>query len=157
MQQFGQNTGRTPFNPPLPPMATFTATKRPRPQFRNLRFPQLLTYRLPLPGVVSIMHRISGAVLFLVLPLLLWLFDLSLTSELSFERLRGIAANFFFKLLLVLLIWAFFHHLVAGIRYLLLDLHLGIDLKSARATAIAVYAVSLPLTFIAALKVFGVI
>ena len=137
-------------------MSSFTAEKQPRPKFRNINFPLLLTYRLPLPGVVSIMHRISGAALFLMLPLLLWLFDLSLMSEISFERLRGITANVFFKLLLVLLIWGFFHHLVAGIRYLLLDLHLGIDLKSARASAIAVYAISLPLSFIAALKVFGV-
>lgn len=137
-------------------MSSFTAEKQPRPKFRNINFPLLFTYRLPLPGVVSIMHRVSGAALFLMLPLLLWLFDLSLTSEISFERLRGISANVFFKLLLVLLIWGFMHHLVAGIRYLLLDLHLGIDLKSARASAIAVYAVSLPLAFIAALKVFGV-
>ena len=138
-------------------MSSFTVEKQPRPRFRNLNFPLLLTYRLPLPGVVSIMHRISGAALFLMLPLLLWLFDLSLMSELSFERLRAIVSNVFFKLVLVLLIWAFFHHMVAGIRYLLLDLHIGIDLRSARASSIAVYAVSLPLTFIAALKVFGVI
>ena len=137
-------------------MSSFTAEKQPRPKFRNINFPLLLTYRLPLPGVVSIMHRISGAALFLMLPLLLWMLDLSLMSEISFERLRGITANIFFKLLLILLIWAFIHHLVAGIRYLLLDLHLGIDLKSARASAIAVYAISLPLTFVAALKVFGV-
>lgn len=137
-------------------MSSFTAEKQPRPRFRNLNFPLLLTYRLPLPGVVSIMHRISGAALFFMLPLLLWLFDLSLLSEPSFERLRGIGANFFFKLLLVLLIWGFLHHLVAGIRYLLLDLHIGIDLKSARASAFAVYAISLPLAFLAALKVFGV-
>ena len=138
-------------------MSSFTVEKQPRPRFRNLNFPLLLTYRLPLPGLVSIMHRISGAALFLMLPLLLWLFDLSLMSELSFERLRAIVSNVFFKLLLVLLIWAFFHHLVAGIRYLLLDLHIGIDLRSARVSSIAVYAVSLPLTFIAALKVFGAI
>ena len=137
-------------------MSSFTAEKPPRPKFRNLNFPLLLTYRLPLPGLVSIMHRISGAALFLMLPLLLWLFDLSLLSEPSFERLRGISANFFFKLLLVLLIWGFLHHLVAGIRYLVLDLHIGIDLMSARASALAVYAVSLPLAFLAALKVFGV-
>lgn len=137
-------------------MSSFTAEKQPRPKFRNLNLPLLLTYRLPFPGLVSIMHRISGAVLFLMLPLLLWLFDLSLASELSFERLRSIASNWWFKLLLVFLVWGFFHHLVAGIRYLLLDLHIGIDLKSARASAIAVYAVSLPLALIAALKIFGV-
>ncbi|HZA95530.1 MAG TPA: succinate dehydrogenase, cytochrome b556 subunit, partial [Burkholderiaceae bacterium] len=94
-------------------MSSFTAEKQPRPKFRNLNFPLLLSYRLPLPGVVSIMHRMSGAALFLMLPLLLWLFDLSLTSELSFERLRGITSNFFFKLLLGFLVWGFFHHLVA--------------------------------------------
>ena len=114
-------------------MSSFTAEKQPRPQFRNLNLPLLLTYRLPLPGLVSIMHRISGAALFLALPLLLWVFDLSLMSELSFERLRGIASNFFFKLLLIFLIWGFFHHWFAGIRYLLLDLHIGIDLKAAGA------------------------
>ncbi|MDQ3187952.1 MAG: succinate dehydrogenase, cytochrome b556 subunit [Pseudomonadota bacterium] len=138
-------------------MTTFTATKRPRPQFRNLNFPLLLTYRLPLAGWVSIMHRISGAMLFLALPLLLWMLDLSLISELSFERLRGMASGFFVKLVLLILIWGFFHHLIAGVRYLLLDLHIGIDLKSSRASAMAVYAVSLPLTLIAALRLFGAI
>jgi len=138
-------------------MNTFTATKRPRRQFRNLNFPLLLTYRLPVAGLVSIMHRISGALLFLALPFLLWLFDLSLTSEDSFERLRALGSNFLIKVVLLVLIWALFHHLVAGIRYLLLDLHIGLDLKASRASAIAVYAVSLPLTFLAALKLFGVI
>jgi succinate dehydrogenase / fumarate reductase cytochrome b subunit len=138
-------------------MNSFTAEKHPRPQFRNLNFPLLVTYRLPMAGLVSIMHRISGAALFLALPFLLWLFDLSLMSELSFERLRGVASNVFVKLVLLFLIWAFFHHLVAGIRYLMLDLHIGIDLKASRASAIAVFAVSLPLTFVAALKLFGVI
>lgn len=136
-------------------MTTFTTEKLPRPRFRNLDLPLLLTYRLPMAGLVSIMHRISGAVLFLTLPLLLWMLDLSLISELSFERLRGLASNFFVKILLLFLIWAFFHHLIAGIRYLLLDLHIGVDLKTSRTSAIVVYAVSLPLTFIAALKLFG--
>ncbi|MBC8120199.1 MAG: succinate dehydrogenase, cytochrome b556 subunit [Burkholderiaceae bacterium] len=138
-------------------MNTFTATKRPRRQFRNLNFPLLLTYRLPMAGLVSIMHRISGALLFLALPLLLWLFDLSVTSEISFERLRAFGSNFLVRIVLLVLIWAFLHHLVAGIRYLMLDLHVGLDLKTSRASAIAVYAVSLPLTLLAALKLFGVI
>ena len=87
-------------------MSSFTAEKQPRPQFRNLNLPLLLTYRLPLPGLVSIMHRISGAALFLALPVLLWMFDLSLTSEL---QLRTAAlhspAIFSSRLLLVFLIW----------------------------------------------------
>ncbi len=134
----------------------FTATKLPRRQFRNLNFPLLLTYRLPMAGLVSIMNRISGAAMFLALPFLLWLFDLSLISELSFERLRQLASNVFVKLLLLFLIWSFLHHSIAGIRYLALDLHIGLNLQRSRVTAIAVYAVSLPLTFIAALKLFGV-
>ncbi|MGH6610613.1 MAG: succinate dehydrogenase, cytochrome b556 subunit [Burkholderiaceae bacterium] len=139
------------------PLSTVTtAAQRPRRrQFRNLKFPLLLTYRLPMAGLVSIMHRISGAVLFLALPFLLWLFDLSLISELSFERLRAVGSNLFVKLVLLLLIWSFFHHLIAGIRYLTLDLHIGLDLKRSRASAIAVYVVSLPLTLIAALWLFG--
>jgi len=137
-------------------MTSFTIEKKPRPRFRNLNFPLLLTYRLPPAGVVSIMHRISGAALFLALPFLLWLLDLSLMSELSFERLRELASGWFVKLVLLFLIWAFFHHLVAGIRYLLLDLHIGIDRKSSRTSATMVYAISLPLTLLAALKLFGV-
>ena len=137
-------------------MNTFTATKRPRRQFRNLNFPLLLTYRLPMAGLVSIMHRISGALLFLALPLLLWLFDLSLISEGGFERLRAFGSNFLVKLVLLVLIWALFHHLVAGIRYLMLDLHVGLTGKLG-SSAIAVYAISLPLTLLAALKLFGVI
>lgn len=137
------------------PTPTFTTAKAPRRQFRNLNFPLLLTYRLPMAGKVSIMHRVSGALLFLALPFLLWLFDLSLISELSFERLRGVASNIFVKLVLLVLIWSFLHHLIAGIRYLLLDLHIGLDLKRSRTSAIAVYAISLPLTIVAALKLFG--
>ena len=102
------------------------------------------------------LFQAAGAALFLALPVLLWLFDLSLISELSFERLRGIGSNFFVKLVLLFLIWSFFHHLIAGIRYLALDLHLGVSLQQSRRTAMAVYGVSLPLTAIAALKLFGV-
>ena len=138
------------------PTSTFTATKAPRRQFRNLQLPLLLTYRYPMAVQVSLLHRISGAAMFLALPFLLWLFDLSLTSELSFERLRQLGSNILVKLVLLILIWSFFHHLVAGIRYLVIDLHYGADRQSARASALAVYAISLPLTLIAALKLFGV-
>ena len=128
---------------------------RSRPQFRNIHVAQIVQYRLPPAGIVSILHRISGAVLFLLLPFLLWLFDLSLISELSFIRLREVGANWFVKLVLVGLIWAFLHHLAAGIRYLVLDLHIGLDKGPSRSSALAVFAVSLPLAAIAALKVFG--
>jgi succinate dehydrogenase / fumarate reductase cytochrome b subunit len=129
---------------------------RTRPQFRNIHVSQIVTYRLPPAGVVSILHRISGAALFLFLPLLLWLFDLSLISELSFARLRDFAGHWLVKLVLLGLIWAFLHHLVAGIRYLVLDLHVGLDKASSRNSAITVFAISLPLTLVAGLRLFGV-
>jgi len=129
---------------------------RRRPQYRNIHVSQILTYRLPAAGVVSILHRISGAALFLCLPLLLWLFDLSLISELSFGRLREFAGHWLVKLVLLGLIWAFLHHLVAGIRYLVLDLHVGLEKAASRASAISVFAISLPLTLIAGLRLFGV-
>lgn len=132
------------------------ATRKSRPEFRNIHVTQLFLYRLPPAGIASVLHRISGAALFLALPFLLWLLDLSLTSEISFERLRGIAAGLFVKLILLGLIWAFLHHLFAGIRFLLLDLHLGLDLAPSRASALAVFAISVLLTILAGLRLFGV-
>lgn len=136
---------------------THVPAARNRPQFRNIHVTQIVQYRLPPSGWVSILHRVSGAALFLLLPLLLWLFDLSLMSELSFARLQEAASHWFVKLVLLGAIWAFLHHLVAGVRYLLLDLQVGIDKGAARKSAIAVLAISLPLTLLAALPLFGVI
>ncbi len=127
-----------------------------RPEFRNIHVTQLLQYKLPPPGLVSIMHRISGAALFLLLPFLLWLFDLSLTSEISYARMAEVGSNALVKLVLVGLAWAYLHHLIAGVRYLMLDLHVGLDKPVARTSALAVYWISLPLTLIAALRIFGV-
>ena len=127
-----------------------------RPEFRNIHVSQLFQYKLPPPGLVSIMHRISGAALFLLLPFILWLFELSLTSEISYSRLVEVASNALVKIVLVGLAWAYLHHLIAGVRYLMLDLHIGLDKPVARTSALAVYWISLPLTLIAALKIFGV-
>lgn len=131
------------------------APRKNRPEFRNIHVTQIVRYRMPPPALVSILHRISGAALFLALPLLLWLFDLSLISETSYERLAAIASNWLVKLVLLALIWAFLHHLVAGIRYLVLDMLVGLEREQARKNALAVFAVSLPLTVLAALKLFG--
>lgn len=133
-----------------------SSSSRPRPEYRNIHITQLLGYRLPLPGFVSIMHRISGALLFLALPALLWLFELSLLSEISFARLTGVASHWLVKLSFVVLAWAFLHHLAAGVRYLLLDMDIGVEKAAARASAALVYGISLPLTLVAALFIFGV-
>jgi succinate dehydrogenase / fumarate reductase, cytochrome b subunit len=137
-------------------MSLPSITGKTRPEFRNIHVTQILQYKLPPPGMVSILHRASGAALFFALPLILWLFDLSLMSELSFERLIEIGSHWFVKLVLLGLIWAFLHHLVAGLRYLMLDLHMGVDKPAARTSALAVFWISLPLTLLTALKLFGV-
>lgn len=126
-----------------------------RPEIRNIHVSQILAYRLPPSGMVSIMHRISGALLFLLLPVLLRLFDLSLASELSFGRLAALVSPWWVKALLLVPAWAFLHHLIAGIRYLLLDLHIGVEKAAAAKSALWVYFISLPLTLVAALKLFG--
>ena len=127
-----------------------------RPQYRNISVAQLMQYRLPLAGIVSILHRVSGALLFLVgLPFVLYLFDQSITSEISFENYRAIASHWFAKLVLLMLIWAYLHHFCAGIRYLALDLDLGVEKEQAKTSAAVVAGVSLALTFVVALKLFG--
>jgi len=124
---------------------------------RNISIGDLARYKLPVPGVLSILHRISGALMFLVLPLLLWLFDLSLRSELGFGHLRSLAANALVRLVLVGLAWALLHHLCAGVRYLTLDLDLGVERQAARRSAWIAFAVSGLLSAWAALAIFGVL
>ncbi|MFM6978935.1 MAG: succinate dehydrogenase, cytochrome b556 subunit [Methylophilaceae bacterium] len=98
----------------------------------------LLTIRLPVPALVSIMHRVSGALLFLSLPLWLLLFWLTVSSEQSYQLAQVFLHSLLVKLLLVLLAWAFFHHACAGIRHLALDAHLGLRLRYARASSMMV-------------------
>lgn len=104
--------------------------------------------RLPLPGIVSILHRVSGAGLFLLLPFLLFLLDRSLGSPQTFETFSAVVGHPLVKLLLLGLLWAYLHHFCAGIRFLLLDLHKGIDLQSARMSSKIVLGVSIALTVI---------
>jgi len=130
--------------------------KKERREFRNIHITELPNYRLPPAGWVSILHRVSGAGLFLMLPFLLYLFQLSVTSESSFEYFKGILQNPLVKLLLLGLIWAYMQHFVAGVRHLFMDVHLAIEKDSSRQSAIAVLAISLILTALAGLKLFGV-
>ena len=127
-----------------------TAKQRPK-------FLELSQIRLPIAGFVSILHRISGAGLFLLLPWLIYLFELSVMSPESHARFQAYVAHPLVKLILFGLVWAFLHHFCAGIRFLLLDLHVGIEKQQSQASAKAVLAVSLGLTLIAAIKFLGVI
>ena len=135
-----------------------TAAK-PRPQFRNIGLARVaFSYRLPLAGKLSILHRICGILLFLCLPLVIVpLFAASVAAPQSFAWIASIATNPIVKLVFLVLVWGYLHHFCAGIRYLLLDLHIGIDKLSAKKSAGVVFGVSLALTLVFGLKLFGVL
>ena len=114
---------------------------RPRPKYLNL-----IQIRLPVPGMVSILHRVSGAALFLMLPFLLSLFELSLDSAQTFARFKAVFSHWGIKLIVLGLAWAYLHHLCAGVRHLALDLDYGTELAAARASSWAVLAISIALT-----------
>lgn len=129
--------------------------KKERPEFRNIHITELRNYRLPLAGLVSILHRISGAGLFLFLPFLLYLFQKSVQSEMTFDHFKGILEHPLVKLVLLGLIWAYMQHFCAGVRHLFMDVHVAIEKESSRQSAVIVLAVSLTLTALAGLKLFG--
>ena len=123
---------------------------KPRPVYLDL-----LAIRQPLSAVVSILHRISGALLFLVgIPVLLWGVQASLESPETFARYQAIAAHPLSKLVGLALAWAFIHHLLAGVRHLVLDLHVGIDLESARRSSVIVFVLALLLTLVVAVRLW---
>jgi succinate dehydrogenase / fumarate reductase, cytochrome b subunit len=130
------------------PMSEVTA-KKPRPKFLALN-----EIRLPLPGIVSILHRVSGAGLFLFLPVLLYLFGASLGSEETFATYKAVVSNPLVKLILFGLLWAYLHHFCAGIRFLLLDMHKGLELECARKSSRIVLIVSIVLTVLIGVKLW---
>ncbi|MFZ6799982.1 succinate dehydrogenase, cytochrome b556 subunit [Undibacterium sp. Di24W] len=125
-------------------------------RFGVMRLTDALGYRLPLAGFVSILHRASGILMFGLLPFVLYLLEQSLQSEVSFAMLHIFASSIFVKLVLLALVWAYLHHFTAGIRHLLMDFHYGLDKDSGRRSAVAVLSISLSLTGLIALKLFGV-
>jgi succinate dehydrogenase / fumarate reductase, cytochrome b subunit len=122
---------------------------RKRPKYLNL-----FEIKLPLPGWVSILHRVSGAGLFLMLPLLIWLLGLSLGSPESYATFQAITGFWLVKLILLGLLWAYLHHFCMGIRILLLDMHIGIEKAQAFKSSIVVLVVSLTLTAILGAKLW---
>jgi len=122
------------------------AARKPRPKYLSLRA-LLLEIRLPLPGWISILHRISGALL--VFPFaawLLYLLDASLLSAAHFEKVKGYLGLPLVKIGMLVFIWAWCHHFCAGIRFLLLDINRGIELRQARFSSYMVFLISLALT-----------
>ncbi len=135
-----------------------------RPRYTNLNvFKDLTSYRLPVAGIVSILHRISGLLLFILLPFVVWLFDTSLTSEISFEVFRsafvagiGLVPAWLVKLVVLGLIWGYLHHFCAGVRHLWMDATHSVSKEQGRSSAIGVLVVSVALTLALGAKLFGV-
>ena len=127
--------------------------KKERPEFRNIHITELSNYRMPPSAIVSILHRVSGAGMFLMLPFLL---QLSLLSESTFMQFKGVLDHVLVKILVLGLSWAYLHHFCAGIRHLFMDNHVALDKDGSRMTAKGVLIVSLLLTVAVGLKLFGV-
>ncbi len=104
-----------------------------RPVYLNL-----LKIRLPITGVVSIAHRISGLLLFLAIPFSIYMVDLTLESETGFEQGMRLLGQPVVQVILIVLVWSFVHHLLAGIRYLALDFDLGVEKTSSKMSAMIV-------------------
>ena len=121
-----------------------------RPVYLDLR-----RIHLPLPGWVSILHRVSGALLFLALPLSVWALSMSLADEAVFQRFADGMAHPLARLVLLGLIWAFAHHLLAGVRHLAMDADWGVDLKHARQSSLIVLFGGGLVTLLAAWRLFA--
>jgi succinate dehydrogenase / fumarate reductase cytochrome b subunit len=142
-----------------------TVAQKQRPEFRNINaLRDLPTYRLPAPGWVSILHRVSGILMFLLLPFIIWMFDTSVSSEYSFARFRsaftaglGFVPGWFVKLVALSLIWAYLHHFIAGVRHVWMDIsHKAVSKEFGSLSAKVTLVLSLVLTVVLGLKLFGV-
>jgi len=146
-------------------MTELASKQRPkRPEFRNINaLSDLPTYRLPPAGWVSILHRISGFIMFLLMPFIIWMFDTSISSEISFEKFKAAfnigmlgLPGFIWKLAALALIWAYLHHFIAGLRHLWMDVsHAAVSKEFGKSSAIFVLAISVGLTLVLGAKLFG--
>jgi succinate dehydrogenase / fumarate reductase cytochrome b subunit len=137
----------------------------PRPRARpgaNMRLIEALQYRLPLAGVVSILHRVSGMLMFFLLPFIVWMFDSSVTSEISYDSFTsafvagiGFVPGVVIKLVALSLIWAYLHHAVAGIRHLWMDATHSVSKQQGHSSAVATFVISIALTLALGAKLFG--
>ena len=140
------------------------STRPPRREFRNINaFTDLTTYRLPPAGIVSILHRVSGAMMFLLLPFIIWMFDSSVSSEISFAKFKaafnsglGFLPGWFLKLVALALIWAYLHHFIAGLRHLWMDVsHAAVSKEFGHSSALVTLGLSVLLTLALGAKLFG--
>lgn len=141
-------------------MADTSQTQK-RPVYRNIHVSQLASYRLPPAGIVSILHRVSGVLMFVLLPFVIWLLDVSLTSEVSYERFTstfvagaGFLPGWFMKLVALALIWAYLHHFIAGVRHLWMDMTHSVSKQQGEMSAWITLGSSGLLTLVLAIRLF---
>ena len=140
-----------------------TSTTAKRPQFSNIDFGSLRSYRWPLASIASGMHRVSGAILFFLMPFIIWMFDNSISSEVSFEKFKAAfnvgmlgIPGVLWKLVALGLIWAYLHHFIAGLRHLWMDTHHEASTKEfGKSSAAFVIVVAIGLTLVLGAKLFG--
>ena len=133
--------------------------KTPRPVYRNIHVTDIATYRLPPAGIVSILHRISGAIMFLLMPFIIWMFDTSVSTEISYGEFTSVFTGdfgWFFRLIALGLIWAYLHHFVSGVRHLIMDATHTVSKEQGKSSAIVTLVIGTGLTLVLALKLFGV-
>jgi len=135
-----------------------TAKARPG---ENMRLLDALAYRLPLAGLVSILHRVSGILMFVLMPFIIWMFDTSLTSEITYSQFTavfnggmGFVPGIVFKLIALALIWAYLHHFIAGLRHLWMDATHAVTLEFGRQSAAVTLSLSVLLTLVLGAKLF---
>lgn len=141
-----------------------TQLKKQRPEFRNINaFTDLTTYRLPPAGWVSILHRVSGLLMFVLMPFIIWMFDTSVSSEISFAQFTaafnaglGFIPGVLVKLVALALIWAYLHHFIAGVRHLYMDVFHAVSKEFGKSSAIVTLTLSLGLTAVLGAKLFGI-
>ena len=140
-----------------------SSSKAKRPEFRNIHaLNDLPSYRLPVAGIVSILHRVSGAILFLLMPFIIWMFDTSISSEISFARFThvfqagvGFVPGWFVKVVALAIIWSFLHHFIAGVRHLYMDATHSVTKEFGKSSAKVTLILGSVLTLALALKLFG--
>jgi succinate dehydrogenase / fumarate reductase cytochrome b subunit len=137
-----------------------TPQTKPRPG--PMKLTDAMQYRLPLAGIVSILHRVSGLALFVLLPFIIWLFDLSVSSEVSFERFTSVFSvgvgplpGVLVKLVVLGIIWAYLHHFIAGVRHLWMDATHSVTKEHGHSSAVVTAVASLALTALLGAKLFG--
>ena len=139
-----------------------TDSAKTRPVYRNIHVTQIVSYRLPPAGIVSILHRISGLLMFLLLPFVVWMLDNSLSSEISFEAFTNVFVagtvgipGWFVKLVALALIWGYLFHFIAGVRHLWMDATHSVSKEQGRISALITLVLSVLLTIATAAKLFG--